>query len=118
MGMEAAGVHDGAKSLENGCSLKGARVFLVSGGGYFFSTLVKSKVWQPTPVFLPGESQGQSRLVGYTVRGVAKSRTQLSNRAHTHTLPGLETVTTSMGFGKSLAQVRGGTRATLSSLCL
>ena len=29
--------------------------------------------WQPTPVFLPGESQGQRSLVG--VHGVAKSQT-------------------------------------------
>ena len=70
--MEASGVHSGAKSLENDCSLKGARGVLVSGGGYFFSTLVKSKVWQPTPVFLPGESHGQRRLVGYTVHGLQR----------------------------------------------
>ena len=34
--------------------------------------------WQPTPVFLPGESHGQRSLVGYSAWG-AKSRTQLSN---------------------------------------
>ena len=28
--------------------------------------------WQPTPVFLPGESRGQRSLVGYTAHGVAK----------------------------------------------
>ena len=27
--------------------------------------------WQPTPVFLPGESHGQRNLVGYTTHGVA-----------------------------------------------
>ena len=32
----------------------------------------------PTPVFLPGESDGQRSLVGYTVHGDAKSWTQLS----------------------------------------
>ena len=32
--------------------------------------------WQPTPVFLPGESQGQGRLVG-CVYGVTQSRTRL-----------------------------------------
>ena len=36
--------------------------------------------WQPTPVFLPGESHGRRSLVGY-IHGVAKSRTQLSNLA-------------------------------------
>ena len=35
--------------------------------------------WQPTPVFLPGKSHGWRRLAGYTVHGVSKSRTQLSN---------------------------------------
>ena len=38
--------------------------------------------WQPTPVFLPGESHGWRSLVGYTVHGVAKSRTRLSERLH------------------------------------
>ena len=40
--------------------------------------------WQPTPVFLPGESQGRGSLVA--VYGVAQSRTSLkrlsSSRAH------------------------------------
>ena len=31
--------------------------------------------WQPTPIFLPGESHGQKSLAGYTVQGVAKSQT-------------------------------------------
>ena len=30
--------------------------------------------WLPTSVFLPGESHGQKSLLGYLVRGVAKSR--------------------------------------------
>ena len=34
--------------------------------------------WQPTPVFLPGESHGQRSLVGYSLWG-RKSRTQLSD---------------------------------------
>ena len=33
----------------------------------------------PTPVFLPEEFHGQRSLAGYTVHGVAKSRTWLSN---------------------------------------
>ena len=32
------------------------------------------KQWEPTPVLLPGKSQGQRSLVA-TVHGVAKSRT-------------------------------------------
>ena len=31
------------------------------------------RAWQPTPVFLAGESHGQRSLVGYTVHRVAKS---------------------------------------------
>ena len=38
--------------------------------------------WQPTPVFLPGESRGQ-RSCWATVYGVTKSQTRQS--AHTHT---------------------------------
>ena len=34
--------------------------------------------WQPTPVFLPGESHGRRSLKGYRPPGVAKSQTQLS----------------------------------------
>ena len=41
---------------------------------------------QPTPVFLPGESQGQRSLAGYTVHGVAKTRTQLNDSGDTHRL--------------------------------
>ena len=29
--------------------------------------------WQPTPVFLPGESYGQRRLVGYSPWGLKES---------------------------------------------
>ena len=31
--------------------------------------------WQPTPVFLPGESQGQGTLVGYHLWGRTESDT-------------------------------------------
>ena len=46
--------------------------------------------WQPTPVFLPGESREQRSLAGYGPR-VRKSRTrlsQLSTHTHTHRNPG------------------------------
>ena len=35
--------------------------------------------WQPTPVLLSGESYGQRSLAGYSVYGVTKSRTRLSD---------------------------------------
>ena len=41
--------------------------------------------WQPTPVFLPGESHGRRSLVGYTVHWVSKSRTRLSDFTFTST---------------------------------
>ena len=31
------------------------------------------RAWQPTPVFLPGESHGQRSLVGYSPRGCKES---------------------------------------------
>jgi len=41
--------------------------------------------WQPTPVFLPGESHGKRNLAGYSPwGGVAKSQTRLSDQ---HLLP-------------------------------
>ena len=39
--------------------------------------------WLPTPIFLPEEFHGQRSLTGYTVHGVTKSQTRLSN-FHTH----------------------------------
>ena len=41
--------------------------------------------WQPTPVFLPGESQGRTSLVA-AVYGVAQSRTQLKRLLHLYLL--------------------------------
>ena len=35
------------------------------------------RAWQPTPVFLPGESHGQRSLVGYS--GVTQSQTLLKS---------------------------------------
>ena len=40
---------------------------------------LEGRVWQSTPVFLPGESHGQRSLAGYIVHGVAKSQTRLSD---------------------------------------
>ena len=44
----------------------------------------QGRKWQPTPVFLPGESHGQKSLMGYTVHGVAKSWTRLSSFTSLH----------------------------------
>ena len=39
--------------------------------------------WQPTPVFLPGESHGQRSLAGYRVHRVAKSQTRWATHPFT-----------------------------------
>ena len=39
--------------------------------------------WQPTPVFLPGESHGQRSLVGYSPRG-RKESDKTERLTHTH----------------------------------
>ena len=53
------------------------------------------RAWEPTPVFLPGESHGQSSLVGYSSWSLKESDTtehactctwvRTHARAHTHT---------------------------------
>ena len=42
------------------------------------------RVWQPTPVFLPGESHGQRSLVGYSPGG--PKELDMTERLRTHTL--------------------------------
>ena len=41
------------------------------------------RAWQPTPVFLPGESHGQRSLVGYSPRSCKESDTEATQQAHT-----------------------------------
>ena len=36
---------------------------------------LEKEIWQPTPVFLPGESQGRGSLVGCRLRGRTESDT-------------------------------------------
>ena len=38
------------------------------------------KKWQPTPVFLPGESQGQRSLAGYSLCGHKRVRHDLATK--------------------------------------
>ena len=44
------------------------------------------RAWQPTPIFLSGESQGLRSLVGYSPQGHTEADTTklLSTQAHTH----------------------------------
>ena len=53
-----------------------------------FSFESLQKVWQLTPVFLPGKSHGRRNLVG--VHGVAKSQTRLSDFTFTFHFHALE----------------------------
>ena len=47
--------------------------------------IVWRRAWQPTPVFLPGESHGQRSLVGYSPWGHKESNmTKATWHAHTH----------------------------------
>ena len=44
-----------------------------------------SRKWQPTTVFLPGESYGQRSLVGYSLWGCKESdRTEVTYHTHVH----------------------------------
>ena len=39
----------------------------------FFTFMLWRRKWQPTPVFLPGESQGRGSLVGHCLWGCTES---------------------------------------------
>ena len=53
-------------------------------------SMLKTRRRQPTPVLLPRESHGWRSLVGYTVHGVTKSRTWLSDFTFTFHFHALE----------------------------
>ena len=59
-----------------------------------------SRKWQPTPVFLPGESHRQRSLVAHRV---AKSPTGLSDWVHTHT-PNVHSNNNQMSVGLRLGK--------------
>ena len=46
------------------------------------------RAWQPTPIFLPGESRGQRSQVGCSPWGHKESDTTKQLHTHTHTLLG------------------------------
>ena len=55
------------------------------GGLEVFGVYSWRRKWQPTPVFLPGESHGRRSLVGYSTR-VTKSWARLSDFTSLHLL--------------------------------
>ena len=70
------GLHWGLVSKESACNVEdmGSR----PGFDPWVGKIPWRRAWQPSPVFLPGESHGQRSLVGYSPWG-RKSWTQLSN---------------------------------------
>ena len=50
----------------------------------------RGRQWHPTPVLLPGISHGWRSLIGYTIHGVAKSRTRLNDFIFTFHFHALE----------------------------
>ena len=74
----------GSESKECACKAGDTGSILVSG------RFPWRKKWQPTPVFLPGESHGQRSLVGYSPWGRKKLDT--TEATEHSTLPSAETV--------------------------
>ena len=74
--VQHGGFPGGSDSKESACNA--GDLGLILGSGRF----LWRRKWQPTPVFLPGESHGQRSLVGYSPWGL-QSRTRLSD-THTH----------------------------------
>ena len=74
--------------------------FLMVSG---FGIIQWRRKWQPTPVFLPGESQGQRSLVGYSPWSRKESdTTKWLTHTHTHTHNGLESIVQSAHFSHSV----------------
>ena len=53
------------------------------GFDLWVGTIPWRRAWQPTPVFLPGESRGQRSLEGYSPLG-GKESNMTEAHAHTH----------------------------------
>ena len=59
------------------CSLPGSSIHEIFQAKVLkWGAIAFSKKWQPTPVFLPGESQGRGSLV-VAIYGISQSRTRL-----------------------------------------
>jgi len=72
----------GASGKELDCQCRGHK-----GCGFdpWVGKIPWRRAWQPTPVFLPAESQGQSSLAGYSPWGRKESdTTEVTEQARTH----------------------------------
>ena len=67
---EKKGFPDGASGKEPACQSRGQRR---QGFDPWVRNTPWRRAWQPTPVFLPGESHGQRSLVGYSLWGHKES---------------------------------------------
>ena len=47
---------------------------------------IRRRKWQPIPVFLPGESQGQRSLAGYSPQSCKELDTTEANKHSTHVM--------------------------------
>ena len=72
------GFPGGASGKEPACQLRRHRKH---GFSPWVGKVPWRRTWQPTPVFLPGESQGQRSLAGCSPRG----HTEPDMTEHTHT---------------------------------
>ena len=57
---------------------------LPANAGDWVGKIPWSRKWQPTPVFLPGESHGQGSLVHYSPRGCKRVRQDLATEQQQH----------------------------------
>ena len=60
----------GSSGKEHTCQCRGHKR---QGFGSWDGKIPWRRKWQPTPVFLPGESHGQKSLVGYSPQGRKES---------------------------------------------
>ena len=78
-----------------------------------FTFMQWRRKWQPTPVFLPGESQGQGSLVGCRLRGRTESDTtevtqqqqQQQHDKNSYFLKQIPTLSTQKKKGKALWRI-------------
>ena len=59
----------------------------------------RRRKWQPTPIFLPGESHGQRSLVGYSPWGHKES----DKRAHTRKYSGITVLSCFLKYSSELS---------------
>ena len=72
-----------------------------------FTFMLWRRKWQPTPVFLPGESQGQGSLVGFHLWGRTESDTTEATYQQQQQQQGLKKINCIEALVQVLAQSKG-----------